>query len=96
MLQDDVPEAVKSARLQEIIATYRAGLPASMGAEVGRRHLVRFFKSLRSHLLMRLAHLPMTFAHDLRLAQKLYFESSAKVSEAESVVFCPSLYVEPF
>lgn len=46
MLQDDVPEAVKSARLQEIIATYRAGLPASMGAEVGRRHLVRFFNPL--------------------------------------------------
>lgn len=39
-LPDDVPEAVKSARLQEIIATYRAGLAESMAAEVGRTHLV--------------------------------------------------------
>lgn len=36
-----MPEAVKSARLQEIIATYRAGLTESMAAEVGRTHLVR-------------------------------------------------------
>jgi TRAM domain len=40
-LQDDVPEAVKSARLQEVIATYRAELADSMAAEVGRTHLVR-------------------------------------------------------
>lgn len=38
----------------------------------------------------------MAFAHDLRLAQKLYFESSAKVSEGECVVFRPLLYFEPF
>lgn len=38
--QDDVPEAVKNARLQEIIAVFREGLAASMAAEIGRRHLV--------------------------------------------------------
>jgi len=39
-LADDVPEEVKSARLQEIIAVYRQGLALSVAAEVGRRHLV--------------------------------------------------------
>lgn len=37
---DDVPEGVKNARLQEIIAVFREGLAISMAAEVGRRHLV--------------------------------------------------------
>ena len=41
--QDDVPEAVKNARLQAIIAAYREGLAASMTAEIGRRHLVGTF-----------------------------------------------------
>ncbi len=41
--QDDVPEAVKNARLQAIIAAYREGLATSMTAEIGRRHLVSTF-----------------------------------------------------
>lgn len=45
-LQDDVPEAVKLTRLQEIIATYRAELAQSMAAEVGRTHLVRCLLTL--------------------------------------------------
>jgi hypothetical protein len=40
--QDDVPEAVKLARLQEVISTYRAALINSMSAEIGRTHLVSF------------------------------------------------------
>lgn len=39
-MQDDVPEAVKLARLQEVISTYRAELANSMAAEIGRTHLV--------------------------------------------------------
>jgi tRNA A37 methylthiotransferase MiaB len=39
-LQDDVPEAVKQRRLQEVIATFREGAAARNAAEVGRLHLV--------------------------------------------------------
>jgi hypothetical protein len=35
-----VPEAVKLARLQEVISTYRAELTNSMAAEIGRTHVV--------------------------------------------------------
>ncbi|PSC68658.1 CDK5 regulatory subunit-associated 1 [Micractinium conductrix] len=38
--QDDVPEAVKQRRLEELIAAYRQQLHARQEAEVGRRHLV--------------------------------------------------------
>ena len=37
-----MPEAVKLARLQEVISTYRAELSNSMAAEIGRTHLVSF------------------------------------------------------
>lgn len=39
--EDDVPEEVKSWRLQEIIDTFREGLAARNALEVGRRHVVR-------------------------------------------------------
>jgi MiaB/RimO family radical SAM methylthiotransferase len=39
-LSDDVPEAVKLARLQEVIATFREVAAADNQAEVGRVHLV--------------------------------------------------------
>lgn len=39
-LPDDVPEAVKAARLQEAMAAYKAGLAERCAAEVGRLHLV--------------------------------------------------------
>eukprot|EP00887_Chlorella_sp_A99_P005723 scaffold1.g5723.t1 len=38
--EDDVPEAVKQRRLEELIAAYRGGLHARAAAQVGRRHLV--------------------------------------------------------
>ncbi|KDD75516.1 radical SAM protein [Helicosporidium sp. ATCC 50920] len=39
-LVDDVPDAVKAARLQDVIDAFRAGLARRSAAEVGRRHLV--------------------------------------------------------
>lgn len=42
-LTDDVPADVKLARLQEVIAAFRSGLPQQSQREVGRRHLVRIF-----------------------------------------------------
>lgn len=38
--EDDVPEEVKSRRLQEIIDVFRQGLAARNALEVGRRHVV--------------------------------------------------------
>ena len=39
-MEDDVPPAVKAARLAEAVAVYRAGLAARSSAEAGRVHLV--------------------------------------------------------
>ena len=41
-LPDNVPEAVKSARLQEVIATFREGLAARFASRIGALELVRF------------------------------------------------------
>ncbi len=38
--EDDVPEDVKSRRLQEIIETFRVGLAAKNAQEIGHRHVV--------------------------------------------------------
>ena len=40
-LQDDVPAAVKSRRLHEIIALFREAQAAQNRVELGRLHLVR-------------------------------------------------------
>ena len=94
--EDNVSEATKNRRLQELIAAYRSGLASQAGKEVGRRHLVLVEgKSRRSDKQMtgRTDTFKRAVFDDIQVPSKYKIDIQGKVQNAPLVQLMPGDYV---